>query len=86
MDAAQIKEKTRGFFSRFVHARELQDDEDIFATGYVNSLLAMQLVAFVESEFGITIEDEDLDLDNFKSLNNIVGFIERKKTVTHAGA
>jgi acyl carrier protein len=86
MDAAQTKEKIREFFSRFVRARELRDDEDIFATGYVNSMLAMQLVAFIESEFGITVEDEDLDLDNFKSLDNIAGFIERKKTVTHAGA
>ena len=32
----------------------------------------------VEKEFGIQVANEDLDFDNFKSLNAIVGFIENK--------
>jgi acyl carrier protein len=54
------------------------DDEDIFASGLVNSLFAMQLVLFIEKEFSIKVENEDLDYDNFRTLNAIVGFIERK--------
>ena len=38
----------------------------------------MQLVLFVEKEFGIQVANEDLDIENFKSLNAIVGFIENK--------
>ena len=33
----------------------------------------MQLVAFVEKEFGITVADEDLDLDNFRTVDAIAG-------------
>ncbi len=68
----------RDFLARFFRSHELDDGEDIFALGFVNSLLAMQLVTFVEKEFGITIEDDDLDLDNFRSINAIDALIDRK--------
>jgi acyl carrier protein len=54
------------------------DDEDLFASGLVNSLFAMQLVLFVEKEFSIKVDNEDLDLDNFRSVSAITGFIQRK--------
>ena len=72
------KTKIRDFLARFFRNHDLQNDEDIFALGFVNSLLAMQLVQFVEKEFAITIEDEDLDLDNFRTIDNIDALIGRK--------
>lgn len=77
MDQTQVKIKE--FLSRFFKNHELQPEEDIFALGFVNSLLAMQLVAFVEKEFGIRVEDEDLDLDNFRSIQAISSLIARKQ-------
>jgi methoxymalonate biosynthesis acyl carrier protein len=56
---------------------ELRDDEDIFETGLVNSLFAMQLVLFVEQEFAIEISNEDLERDNFRTVNSITGLVER---------
>jgi acyl carrier protein len=76
MDDRKIK--IREFLVRFFRNHELKNDEDIFALGFVNSLLAMQLVTFVEKEFGITIEDDDLDLDNFRTIENIDALIARK--------
>jgi methoxymalonate biosynthesis acyl carrier protein len=77
MDETQSKIKE--FLSRFFKNHDLQPDEDIFSLGFVNSLLAMQLVAFVEKEFGVAVGDEDLDLDNFRSINSIAGLVERKR-------
>ena len=74
------KAKIRDFLLQYIHNHNLQDDEDIFAGGFVNSLFAMQLVLFVESGFGIQIEDEDLKLDNFRSVNALAGLIECKST------
>jgi acyl carrier protein len=73
-----IRARIKDFLSRFFRNHELRDDEDIFALGFVNSLLAMQLVTFVEKEFHITVESDDLDIDNFRSINSIAGLIERK--------
>ncbi len=73
-----VSAKTRAFLARFFQNIDLQDDQDIFALGFVNSLFAMQLVLFVENGFGIAVEDVDLDIDNFRTINAIVALIERK--------
>jgi methoxymalonate biosynthesis acyl carrier protein len=55
------------------------DDDDIFALGFVNSMFAMKLVNFIEDEFDIVVENDDLDLANFRSVTKIVNFINKKK-------
>jgi len=73
-----IRSNIKTFINRFFQNVELLDDQDIFSMGFVNSLFAMQLVMFVENSFGITVEDGDLDIDNFRTVNAIVKLIERK--------
>jgi len=75
----ETQRKIREFLSRFFKNHDLAPEEDIFSLGFVNSLLAMQLVAFVEKEFAIRVEDDDLDLDNFRSIGAISRLIERKR-------
>jgi acyl carrier protein len=77
MDTVQAKIKE--LLSHFFRNHELGLDDDIFASGFVNSLLAMQLVTFVEKEFGITVENDDLDIDNFRTINSIACLVERKR-------
>ena len=72
------KVRIKSFFSRLFNTKNLRDDDDIFQMGLVNSLSAMQLVAFIEKEFNIVVEDEDLDIENFNSLNALVRFIGLK--------
>lgn len=79
------KAKIRTFLSKYLRNHDVSDDADIFALGFVNSLFAMQLVMFVEREFGITVENEDLNMENFQSVNAIVKFVE-KKSATLAAA
>ena len=74
-----VQSRVKAFLSRFFRQHDLQPDEDIFALGFVNSLLAMQLVNFIEKEFGVTVEDEDLDLANFRSLAAIDALVARKR-------
>ncbi len=71
--------RVKAFLCRSFQNLDLQDDQDIFDMGFVNSLFAMQLVMFVEKEFGITIENDDLDIDNFRTVNAIARLVERKK-------
>ncbi|MEO8971481.1 MAG: acyl carrier protein [Ktedonobacteraceae bacterium] len=73
-----VRSKVHAFLGRFFQNFALQDNQDIFALGFVNSLFAMQLVMFVESEFAISVDNEDLDIDNFRTVNAIVLLIERK--------
>jgi methoxymalonate biosynthesis acyl carrier protein len=44
----------------------------------VNSMFAMQLVQFVESTFCVACESEDLEIDNFRSIDALTAFVQRK--------
>jgi methoxymalonate biosynthesis acyl carrier protein len=72
------KEKIKNFLSKFFRNHEFRDDDDIFALGFVNSLFALQLVNFLQKEFSIIVEDEDLDRGNFCTINNMEAMLERK--------
>lgn len=74
----EIQAKIKEFLARFFRNHDLQLDEDIFALGFVNSMFAMQLVLFMEQEFQISIDNEDLEFDNFRTINAMTRLIERK--------
>lgn len=78
VDFDHVRPRTRAFISKHLSADDLQDDDDIFELGFVNSLFAMQLVMFVENEFNMTVDDEDLEIDNFRSIDAVVNLVTRK--------
>ena len=78
---SEIKTKIKSFLSKFFGNHDLQPDEDIFALGFVNSMFAMQLVLFIEQEFQITVDNEDLEFENFRTINFIASLVERKTAV-----
>ncbi|MBF0378458.1 MAG: acyl carrier protein [Desulfamplus sp.] len=80
MNKENIIPKLNQFVGQYVNINEITPDLDLFASGRVNSLFAMQLVLFVEKEFGFKVENEDLDYENFKSIDAILGFVQRKLT------
>lgn len=82
MSEIKAKTKIRDFLSRFFRAHDLKDDEDMFSLGFVNSLFAMQLVMFIEDEFNIKVDDDDLEPDTFGTINNMVKLIENKALMT----
>lgn len=60
--------KIASFLSQFVGDMELAEDEDIFATGLVNSMVALDLVQFLERTFSIEIPIEVISIENFSSI------------------
>lgn len=55
------------------------DDEDLFDTGLIaSSLAALELVLAVEAAFDFTVDVEDLDRENFRTIAAIVALAERK--------
>ncbi|MFI5799470.1 acyl carrier protein [Streptomyces sp. NPDC051677] len=54
-------------------------DEDLFQSGRVNSLFAIQLMSFVERTFEIEVDVDDLNLANFASIAKITDFVQRKQ-------
>jgi methoxymalonate biosynthesis acyl carrier protein len=77
-DGHRIKEAVREFILSSIRVPDLGDDDNLFESGIVNSLFAVQLMTFIERTFGIDVVTEDLDVENFKSLNATTAFVMRK--------
>ncbi|MER5790651.1 acyl carrier protein [Streptomyces sp. NPDC001980] len=50
---------------------------DIFAAGGLSSLFAMELVVHLEKTFGISIGGADMRLENFRTVDSMVGLVTR---------
>jgi acyl carrier protein len=74
----EVRDSIRRFVVRSINIPDLGDDDDLFESGLVNSLFAVQLMTFIEKTFAIEVEADDLDIQNFKSLNAATGFVLRK--------
>lgn len=81
MTKDEIRQEIRTFLTAHIRQPALQDDEDIFAAGYVTSLFAMQLVLFLESQFAVQLKNQDLRLDNFRTVTVMADLVERKQAV-----
>ena len=57
---------------------ELLDGESMLNMGILDSTGILELVAFIESTFGIEVEDEELIRDNLDTIDNVVHYLERK--------
>ena len=72
-----VKARIRHYVTKAL-ADNIRDEDDIFELGVVNSLFAMQLVCFIEREFSITAERDDLDIQNFCSIAAMAEFVLKK--------
>ena len=73
-----VKETVRRFILSSINVVDLKDDDLLFESGLVNSLFAVQLMTFIEKTFAIEVGMDDLDIENFKSLNAAAAFVVRK--------
>lgn len=73
-----VKQTLKAFLHRHTRGVQLRDSDDIFVMGLVSSMFAMQLVEFTERQFGIAIGPDDLQLDNFRSVDALSALVERK--------
>ncbi|WP_328290196.1 acyl carrier protein [Nocardia aurantiaca] len=75
---AELTKELLAYFGSMAEI-ELAPDDDIFALGLVNSLRALEIVVHVESTYGISVDVDDLELDNFRSAARAAAFVARKR-------
>ena len=61
---------------------EVTRDYDLFGSGLVSSMFAMQLVVHLEEAYDLEIVGPELKLDNFRTVNAMTGLVQR----LHVGA
>ena len=82
--SANIETQVRRFIADNFLFREdrasVGDTESLLDAGLIDSTGILELVAFLENQFGIPIDDADIVPDNLDSIGTIVAFVEGKLT------
>lgn len=78
----ETKEKVRQFIvTNFYVAQpaSLKDDASLLDAGIVDSTGVLEVINFIESEFGLSVDDAEMVPENLDTVNNIVAFVNKKK-------
>jgi acyl carrier protein len=74
--------RLRSFIADELHGdgrEKLTDEYPLIERGVVDSMGILSVVSFIESEFGVEIEDEELVSENFGTIAGMTRLIESKR-------
>ena len=77
----QIRTKLRAFIvENFLFGNEdgVKDDTSFLDEGVIDSTGILEMVSFLEEEFSIHVEDEELVPENLGSIDNVVAYLTKK--------
>lgn len=77
-DVTELRDTVRAYITEHVGQDPASDDVDLFESGLVNSLFAVQIVMWVERVLGAQVSEADLQLRNFSSIEAITAYVRRK--------
>lgn len=76
---AKIRNAVRDFImENFLPEKPLADEDPLLENGIIDSTGILEIVSFIETTYGLVVEDEDLIPDNLDSIDKITSFIQRK--------
>ena len=60
------------------------DQDNLLTKGVIDSLKMLDLISFLQEQFGIAIDEDEMMPDNFESMHAIVTFITEKRKSINA--
>ena len=82
MNNTSISYSIRQFIlSHFPSARRrsLRDEDLLIENGIIDSMGVLDVVSFIESEYGLTVLDEELIPENFQNIVRLAAYVENKR-------
>ena len=76
------KERLRTFLIEMFYLSDpsmLTDDVSLINSGIVDSTGMLDIILFLEAEFGISVEDREATPENLESISNIAAYVDRKR-------
>jgi acyl carrier protein len=83
-DKAKIKQFLVDEFMPDMSPDELENDFDLQTGGAVDSLGLLKLVAWMESEFGVSVDESELGPDSLRTVDSIQEFINERREPANA--
>jgi acyl carrier protein len=82
MDNASIRTKLREYLTKEVlrdASYPLGENDAIISSGLVDSFSLVDVALWVEDQFGVHIDNSELNADNFDSVAELAGYIEQRQ-------
>ena len=83
-DHLQIESAIREFIAtRLLYSNDgfkYADDAPLLREGIIDSLGVVELVEFVQTQFGVKVEQREVRPDNFDSVAKLAAFVRSKKS------
>src|SRR5712691_3039519 len=74
-DTAAVEARIAQIFSTHLHLDIPSVEMDLFETGAIDSLAFVEFLLHLEREFAIKVSLDDLELDNFRTIRRITGYV-----------
>lgn len=65
-------------------SQTIRDGDSLLDGGVIDSMGAVEVVTFIETEFRITVSDEEMVSDNFESISSLADFVHERITADGA--
>ena len=79
-----VHQKLTELFARKLNLEVSSVETDLVGTGLLDSLALVELLAQLEETFGVSISTDELELENFRSIASIAGFVSQRTAVVEA--
>jgi acyl carrier protein len=73
-----VRDKVKAFIAEnflFRSSFDLDESASLIEAGYIDSTAVLELVSFLETEFGISVADADIVPDNLDSIASIARYV-----------
>jgi methoxymalonate biosynthesis acyl carrier protein len=84
LSAETIAGALRGFLTKRIKT-EVAPEQDLFKSGLVSSMFAMELVVHLEEAYDIAIIGPELKLDNFRTVEAMTSLVLRLRGTAGTG-
>lgn len=85
---SEIMTRVRGFVEEnflYMHSNfQLADDDRLLDKGVIDSMSIVEMISFIEREFGVNAMEEEISDANFGSLAGIARFVTEKQSALAA--
>ena len=81
----EIKERVRKFITTNFYVMDpaaLSDDASLLNLGIVDSTGVLEVISFLETEFGLAVDDAEIIPENLDSIGRISAFVSRKSSAS----
>jgi acyl carrier protein len=85
---SEVITRVRGFIQEnflYMHsAFQLADDDRLLEKGVMDSMSIVEMITFIEAEFGVQVKEDEVSEANFGSLSGIARYVTEKQSAIAA--